>query len=114
MGERSAPKELIGKAGYDFVPAEEEETCCGFGGTYSSKFPAISAQILARKLDDVRSTGAARLVTECPGCVLQLRGGVLQRGDAVEVLHLAEALARRRPRNEPPIETPQDPDPEAS
>jgi len=94
MGERQAPQELIRKAGYDFVPAIEEETCCGFGGTYSSKFPAISAQILARKLDDVQATGAVLLVTECPGCVMQLRGGAVQRGDAIRVLHLAEALVQ--------------------
>ena len=94
MGERQAPHELIAKGGYTFVPAAEEETCCGFGGTYSSKFPTISAQILSRKLDDARSTGADLLVTECPGCVMQLRGGAMKRQDPIEVLHLAEALAR--------------------
>ena len=94
MGERQAPHELIAKGGYTFVPAAEEETCCGFGGTYSSKFPTISAQILSRKLDDARSTGADLLVTECPGCVMQLRGGAMKRQDPIEVLHLAEALGR--------------------
>jgi Fe-S oxidoreductase len=95
MGEREAPQALIRKAGYDLIRAKEEETCCGFGGTYSSKFPAISSQILARKLDDALSTGAEVLITECPGCVLQLRGGVLKRGDRIRVLHLSEALTER-------------------
>ena len=95
MGERSAPKALIQKAGHRFIPADEEETCCGFGGTYSSKFPRISAEILARKLDDFEKTGAEVLVTECPGCVMQLRGGVKKRGGALKVRHLAEALAGR-------------------
>lgn len=98
MGVREAPRELIRKAGYDFIPAAEEETCCGFGGTYSGKFPAISAQILNRKLDDAGVTGAEVLVTECPGCVMQLRGGALKRGDRFEVLHIAEALAGGRRR----------------
>jgi iron-sulfur cluster protein len=93
MGERRAPRALIRKAGLTFAPALEEETCCGFGGTYSGKFPEISARILARKLDDIEATGADLLVTECPGCVMQLRGGVVKRGDRVEVLHIAEALA---------------------
>jgi Fe-S oxidoreductase len=93
MGEHDAPKALIRKAGLTFIPAAEEETCCGFGGTYSGKFPEISSQILTRKLDDFEATGADLLVTECPGCVMQLRGGALKRGDRISVFHIAEALA---------------------
>jgi iron-sulfur cluster protein len=88
-----APKELIRKAGHPFYPASEEETCCGFGGTYSAKFPEISAEILSKKLADAQRTGAQILVTECPGCVLQLRGGAQKRGLALEVKHIAEVLA---------------------
>jgi Fe-S oxidoreductase len=90
------PHELIRKSGGNFVPAEEEQTCCGFGGTYSSKFPEISARILNRKLDDVAQTGADILVTECPGCVMQLRGGAKRRQEAFDVIHLAELLARQK------------------
>ena len=93
LGERRAPRKLLQGAGYRFVAADEEETCCGFGGTYSGKFPAVSARILNRKLDDVRKTGADLLVTECPGCVMQLRGGAIRRGEKFQVKHLAEALA---------------------
>jgi len=96
MGVIEAPRRLIQKAGYEFVPAEEEQTCCGFGGTYSSKFPEISAQILNKKLDDFSRTGADLLVTECPGCVMQLRGGAENRQDRFEVMHLAELMARNK------------------
>ncbi|MCP4748249.1 MAG: 4Fe-4S dicluster domain-containing protein [Desulfobacteraceae bacterium] len=89
---KNAPKKLIVKAGLDFRPAQEEQTCCGFGGTYSSKFPAISAQILDKKLDDAVRTSARQLVTECPGCILQLRGGAIQRGIDLRVIHLSEML----------------------
>lgn len=93
LGVRGAPRRLIKAAGFDFVPSREEETCCGFGGTYSLKFPNISREIVNRKLDDAGSTGAALLVTECPGCVMQLRGAARKRGDGLRVLHLAEMLA---------------------
>jgi len=92
LGITEAPHALIEKAGLKFSPAQEEETCCGFGGTYSSKFPKISAQILARKLDDFNKTGADLLVTECPGCIMQLKGGAKKRGDHLNVMHIAEAL----------------------
>jgi len=97
MGVTAAPQRIIKKAGFEFVPADEEQTCCGFGGTYSSKFPEISAQILNKKLDDVCRTGADQLVTECPGCVMQLRGGAKKRNDPYVVLHLSELLAHQHP-----------------
>jgi iron-sulfur cluster protein len=92
LDEHQAPKDLLAAAGWDFRPAAEEETCCGFGGTYSAKFPEVSAQILAAKLSDAAATGASVLVTECPGCVLQLRGGALRQGMGLNVWHLVEAL----------------------
>ncbi|ACV68319.1 L-lactate dehydrogenase (quinone) large subunit LdhH [Desulfohalobium retbaense] len=96
MGVTEAPREMISRSGLDFAPADEEQTCCGFGGTYSSKFPQLSREILNKKLDDFKKTGAEQLVTECPGCVMQLRGGVDKRGDSIEVLHIAEALAKQK------------------
>jgi Fe-S oxidoreductase len=96
LGVREAPHALIKNGGMTFLPAEEEETCCGFGGTYSGKFPHISAEILARKLEDFEKTGADVLVTECPGCIMQLRGGAKKRGSRMKVKHLAEALAENK------------------
>lgn len=43
------------------------------------KFPEISAQLLDKKLKNVRETRAARLVVDCPGCVMQLRGAAKRR-----------------------------------
>jgi iron-sulfur cluster protein len=89
---KEAPRELIRKAGMEFRQANEEQTCCGFGGTYSGKFPSISAQILEKKLEDIASTRAGILVTECPGCILQLRGGAKQHGMDLRILHIAELV----------------------
>ena len=92
LGVKNAPHDLIRKSGYEFVPAAEEETCCGFGGTYSANFPSISSEILGKKLEDAQNTGADILVTECPGCIMQLRGGALKKGMDLKVIHLSEAL----------------------
>ena len=73
-GVKEAPHELIAQTA-DFVPCAEEDVCCGFGGSYSMKFPEVAAQLLENKLKNVQETGADRLVTDCPGCVLQIRGG---------------------------------------
>ena len=63
-------------AGMEYCQAKDEEVCCGFGGSFSVDFPEISAELLKRKLANVEATGAEVLVTDCPGCVLQLRGGM--------------------------------------
>jgi iron-sulfur cluster protein len=87
------PRELLKIAGYEYVPAKNEEVCCGMGGTFSLDFPELSAELLKNKLDNVAATGAELLVTDCPGCVLQLRGGMDKRGGKIRVKHLAEVVA---------------------
>jgi Fe-S oxidoreductase len=49
---------------------------------------------LTHKLDGIEESEAKVLVTDCPGCVMQLRGGEKTRGDKVKVEHVAEFLAR--------------------
>ncbi|MGE4297248.1 MAG: L-lactate dehydrogenase (quinone) large subunit LdhH [Desulfovibrionaceae bacterium] len=87
------PRDLLRTSGVDYRPGEEEDVCCGFGGTFSMKFPELSEATLKRKLDNVEATGAQFLVTDCPGCVMQLRGGARKRGSGLEVRHIAEILA---------------------
>ncbi len=91
---QNQPRALVEKAGFNFIPAAEEETCCGFGGTYSGKFPEISSRIVNRKIADILNTGAQTVLTECPGCIVQLRGALAQRKLPIKVLHFSEALAK--------------------
>lgn len=95
LGVHDAPRNLIRAAGFDYHEADEAEVCCGFGGTFSAKFPELSAQILSKKLDNVERTGASILLTDCPGCIMQLRGGLRKRDSQITVKHTAEALATR-------------------
>ena len=87
------PRKLIEIAGLTYVPSADEEVCCGFGGSYSVDFPEISAEILGQKLDKVTQSKADILVSDCPGCVLQLRGGMDKRENAIEVKHISEVVA---------------------
>jgi len=87
------PRELLATAGMNYLPAEDEEVCCGFGGSYSIDFPELSAALLQRKLARAEATGADFLATDCPGCVLQLRGGMDRKsGRRIMVKHLVELL----------------------
>jgi len=90
------PRKLIEIAGYQYVPSKDEDVCCGFGGSYSVDFPEISAEILKKKLDDVQAADARILVSDCPGCVLQLGGGMDKRGGEIQVKHITELLAETK------------------
>jgi iron-sulfur cluster protein len=92
LGIKEEPRKVIVQSGNEYVRTDEEETCCGFGGSFSANFPSVSKEILTRKLDDVEKSGADLLVTECPGCVLQLRGGALRQNRALQVKHISEIL----------------------
>lgn len=84
-------------AGVPVIPLPEAAECCGFGGSTSVRHPAVAAGILDRKLGCVDRTQASILITDNPGCILHLRGGVDASGRQVRVLHLAEYLAGRLP-----------------
>ncbi|UNO43284.1 (Fe-S)-binding protein [Streptomyces sp. MST-110588] len=58
------------------LPGAEE--CCGFGGTFAVKNPAVSAAMGADKVRAVRGTGAEAVCTVDSSCLLHL-GGLLTR-----------------------------------
>ena len=91
----AAPRELLRQAGYEITEMSECDMCCGMGGSYSLKLPEISAPILARKLDNIKAANAPLAAMDCPGCVMQIRGGFDKDGAKVAVEHTARLLADR-------------------
>jgi L-lactate dehydrogenase complex protein LldF len=89
------PRELLRKAGYEVKEMFECDMCCGMGGSYSLKLPEISAPILQRKLQNIKETGAPVVAMDCPGCVMQIRGGFDQDAADVKVKHTVELLAEQ-------------------
>lgn len=93
LGVVEQPRALIASSGSEYCPAQEEAVCCGFGGTFSMKFPELSKELLDKKLNNAEATGATRMVADCPGCIMQIRGGAEKRGNRMKVGHIAELLA---------------------
>jgi iron-sulfur cluster protein len=89
------PRELLQKAGYQLTEMFECDMCCGMGGSYSIKLPEISAPILQRKLANIKNTGASIVAMDCPGCVMQIGGGLHQDGAPIKVKHTLELLVDR-------------------
>lgn len=87
------PRELLTQAGYQIEEMFECDMCCGMGGSYSLKFPEISKPILTRKLGNIKASGAQTVAMDCPGCVMQIKGGFDKDGARVNVKHTVELLA---------------------
>jgi iron-sulfur cluster protein len=89
---RDEPRELLGKAGYQVEEMFECDMCCGMGGSYSLKFPEISKPMLTRKLTNIKATNAPVVAMDCPGCVMQIKGGFDKEGSRVAVKHTVELI----------------------
>ncbi|MBQ5422087.1 MAG: (Fe-S)-binding protein, partial [Clostridium sp.] len=82
--------------GVSLIEMEDHDNCCGFGGSYSILYPEISAPILEKKIQNIVASGADTVAMDCPGCMMQIRGGLDARGIDVKVKHTAEILAEKR------------------
>lgn len=94
LGVKEPPKSFLLKiSGAKFVPMALEETCCGFGGLFSVKFPYVSYRMAERKVKSIQETGAEYLTSSDLSCLMNL-GGVLSRlGVNVKPIHIVEILA---------------------
>ena len=87
------PRKLMQQAGYELVEMQESDMCCGMGGSYTLKLPELSAPILERKLVNIEQAGVPLVLIDCPGCVMQIRGGLDKRGSKIKAEHTAQRLA---------------------
>ena len=68
------------------------DLCCGSAGIYNVVHTDMSMALLEQKMEAVNATGAERIVTANPGCMLQLRAGVARWGRGQRVSHVVELL----------------------
>lgn len=93
LGVREQPLALLrGVAGATIVEPEQGELCCGFGGTFSLKLPAISTAMADEKLDRALAAGARAIVSTDAGCLMHLEGRARRRGLDLRVHHLVDLL----------------------
>lgn len=96
LGLRDEPRALLGAVrGAELVEARGCDTCCGFGGTFSVKYPEVSVAMVDWKLFHVEEAGVDAIVSGDVSCLMQLGGRLARRGSKVRTLHLAEVLAAR-------------------
>lgn len=94
LGIRNQPYALLGAVkGLELRPLPGSDVCCGFGGTFCVKYPAISNAIVEEKTKAIAGTGADLLLGGDLGCLMNMAGKLAREGSKVRVMHVAEVLA---------------------
>lgn len=93
LGVKSQPRALIESLpGVELVEMAQSEVCCGFGGTFSVKYPEISGAMLQDKIDFAAGSGAD-VITACDSsCLMHIGGGLEKQRVDVKPLHLASLI----------------------
>ena len=93
---REEPRRLIRNVrGLEFVELASSEACCGFGGTFSVKYPEISVAILDNKIESIEKSGVRAVISGDASCLMQIGGRMSRQASPVLTMHLAELLASR-------------------
>ena len=95
LGIHKEPRVLLSRVrGLELVEMDQADVCCGFGGSFSLQFPAVSEAMVAEKVSHILATGAELLVSAEISCLMNIGGYLRKQGHRVEALHIAELLAR--------------------
>lgn len=94
MKVRDQPRRLLASVrGLTLREAADREVCCGFGGTFCVKYPAISTAMATDKADRLAETGADTVLAGDMGCLMNIAGLLKRKGSPIRVRHVAEVLA---------------------
>jgi len=94
LGLKQPPRELLSKVnGLELVEMSAAETCCGFGGTFATKFPAISTAMGEVKCASILDTQAEVVVSNDSSCLMHIQGLASRQQQPIKTIHLAEVLA---------------------
>jgi L-lactate dehydrogenase complex protein LldE len=93
LGITAAPRRLL--SGVDNLELREldaTERCCGFGGTFSLRYPDLAAAMADEKVDDIVNREADVLVSSDIGCLMHICGRAEARGIPLQGRYIAEML----------------------
>ncbi|EMX4382922.1 (Fe-S)-binding protein [Escherichia coli] len=81
--------------GLELLPFHAQETCCGFGGTFSVKMAEISGEMVKEKVGHIMDVKPDFLIGADASCLLNIGGRLSREGHPVKVMHIAEVLMHR-------------------
>jgi len=96
LGLKQEPRELLRHVqGLELVEMPYSDDCCGFGGTFATKFGMISAAMGNAKAGNAENVRAEFLTSTDPSCLMHIEGILRRRNSPVRTIHLARILAHQ-------------------
>ena len=91
---KAGPRKLLSHVkGLELIEMDDNETCCGFGGTFAVKFDGISTAMADQKLTNALATGASHIISTDLSCLMQLDGIIKNKNLPIQTIHIADVLA---------------------
>lgn len=91
---KTGPRKLLSHvSGLEIVEMKDNETCCGFGGTFAIKYEAISVGMADQKIANALETGAQYIISTDISCLMHLEGYIKKKNINIQTMHIADVLA---------------------
>ena len=84
---KTAPKDLLKKAGFEVVEPKDPHLCCGSAGTYNLMQPEISGELKTRKVQTLEARQPDVITAGNIGCMMQIGSGT-----DIPIVHTVELL----------------------
>lgn len=95
QGISKEPRSIVEEiSGDNFRELDEATWCCGSAGIYNVMRFDDASKLLARKMENIKKSGAKLVITGNPGCLAQIDSGIRKERLDIEVLHPATVLNR--------------------
>ncbi|WP_313189330.1 (Fe-S)-binding protein [Sphingobacterium sp.] len=90
---KEEPRRLLSHVGgLDIVEMRDQETCCGFGGTFAVKFEGISTAMAEQKVQNALNVKADYIISTDSSCLLQLQAYIEKNQLPIKTMHLVDVL----------------------
>ncbi len=90
---KDQPRQLLANVGgLELVEMKDQETCCGFGGTFAVKFEGISSAMAEQKVQHALDVKADYIISTDASCLLQLKAYIDKHQLPIRTLHLVDVL----------------------
>jgi len=93
-GIREEPRALLSKVkGLTLKEMNNNDVCCGFGGTFSVKFEPISTAMAEQKVKHALETGAEYIVSTDSSCLMHQQAYIDKHHLPMKTMHIIDVLA---------------------
>lgn len=91
---KESPRKLLSHVrGLQLLEMNDNETCCGFGGSFAVKFEPISISMADQKVNNALATGAGYIISTDMSCLMHIDGYIKGKHLPIKTMHIADVLA---------------------